>query len=297
MAATIRLGSTGADVTTWQGLLSSAGYPVSPSGVFDQPTDAATRAWQSAKGLTVDGVVGPASWGAMTGTAQAGKTDKHAQFGRDTLAAVWKEVTGEEPTLAELQIAGAQAQLESNYGLSQYVNKTIPDGAPGHSSGVINNWGAVQGQPGFMASDTHADGTPYTAYYRIYATPEEGAKDMLKQMTTRRPTSWAHMKAGDIDAWAQQMRTKDPQTNVYGYFEQAADARAKGIEMRIANIAFTLNEPIAARRGGPMPAGGLPSAPEGESEEGAAAKVGGGVLLLGAFLAGALYWSKKRGKR
>jgi peptidoglycan hydrolase-like protein with peptidoglycan-binding domain len=70
MPATIseKLASSGPDVSTWQGLLSAAGYAVDASGVFDAATDAATRAWQAAKGLVSDGVVGPASWSAMTGT-------------------------------------------------------------------------------------------------------------------------------------------------------------------------------------------------------------------------------------
>jgi len=65
--ATIKLGSTGPDVTKWQEALTSAGYAVPTTGTFDQATDQATRAWQASKGLTVDGIVGPASWGAMTG--------------------------------------------------------------------------------------------------------------------------------------------------------------------------------------------------------------------------------------
>lgn len=67
MPATIKLGSTGPDVTKWQEALTSAGYAVPTTGTFDQATDQATRAWQASKGLTVDGIVGPASWGAMTG--------------------------------------------------------------------------------------------------------------------------------------------------------------------------------------------------------------------------------------
>ena len=179
--------------------------------------------------------------------------DQKAQFGRTVLENIWQEVTGEAPNLAELQIAGAQAHLESYYGLSNYTNKLT-----GEKSGVINNWGAVQGgkppcgDAGFEASDTHADGTAYTWCYKRYPTPEAGAADMLKHMTTKRPTSWNHMKRGDIDAWSQSMRTKDPITGIGGYFEQSAEGRAKGIEARVINIAGTLGEPIAAKRGGPV---------------------------------------------
>lgn len=294
MAATIKLGSVGADVETWQGLLTSAGYAVQASGVFNEATRQQTVAWQKAKGLAADGIVGPASWGAMTGKAAAGITDKHAQFGRDAILAAWEGVTtgnkwgiDPKPNLAALQIAGAQANLESNYGLAQYVNKTIPEGQPGHSSGVINNWGAVQGQPGFLASDTHADGSPYTAHYKIYATPAEGAADMIRHMTVLRPTSWKHMLEGDIDAWSQSMRAKDPLSGQGLYFEQSSEGRAQGIEKRVANIAFTLNEPIAAKRGGPVAPGEVVQ-PGGPDESGAPVTTARKVIISGGVLA-ALY--------
>lgn len=67
MPATIRKGSTGADVLRWQGLLNAAGFAAPQTSTFDDATDTATRAWQTAKGLAADGVVGQASWAAMTG--------------------------------------------------------------------------------------------------------------------------------------------------------------------------------------------------------------------------------------
>lgn len=68
MPATIRQGDSGADVKTWQDALTAAGYGVTdPPGTFGASTDAQTRAWQTAHGLYVDGVVGNQSWTAMTG--------------------------------------------------------------------------------------------------------------------------------------------------------------------------------------------------------------------------------------
>ncbi len=283
---TIRLGSTGEAVTRWQQLLTAAGHSVAASGTFDQATADHTKMWQAEKGLVADGIVGPASWAKMTGFVQGGN-DPHAAFGRQVLSNIWQEVTGETPSLSSLQIAGAQAHLESNYGRASYRNSVT-----GETSGVINNWGAVQAhgdQPGFLATDTHADGSVYQAKYRIYPTPEDGAKDMLKQMTTRRPTSWGHMRRGDIDAWSAQMRTKDPETGVLGYFEQSAEGRAKGIEQRVANIAHTLNEPVAAKRGGPMPDESTTPEPVISPE----AEKGLGILaLLAMGYAGYRYFAK-----
>lgn len=55
---TLKLGSKGDDVMDLQRLLNSAGYAVSIDSVFGPKTDAAVRAFQSLKGLEVDGIVG-----------------------------------------------------------------------------------------------------------------------------------------------------------------------------------------------------------------------------------------------
>lgn len=57
MRQTIKLGSRGADVKAWQGILR-----MPADGVFGVGTENATRAWQEARGLVADGVVGRKSW-------------------------------------------------------------------------------------------------------------------------------------------------------------------------------------------------------------------------------------------
>lgn len=61
----LRLGSSGPDVVVFQRMLASRGYPVADDGKFGQQTHNAVRAFQAAQGLTVDGVVGPQTWGAV----------------------------------------------------------------------------------------------------------------------------------------------------------------------------------------------------------------------------------------
>jgi hypothetical protein len=61
----LRQGSSGSDVSALQHALAAAGSPVSASGSFDAATDAAVRAFQTANGCAVDGVVGPETMRAL----------------------------------------------------------------------------------------------------------------------------------------------------------------------------------------------------------------------------------------
>jgi hypothetical protein len=57
----LRAGDTGDAVRTLQTALNEAGFEVPPDGVFGNTTRAAVVAFQSTKGLSADGVVGPAT--------------------------------------------------------------------------------------------------------------------------------------------------------------------------------------------------------------------------------------------
>lgn len=63
---TLRKGNTGAEVKTLQRLLNSLGYDCgSVDGDFGSNTDKAVKAFQKAKKLTVDGIVGAKTWAAL----------------------------------------------------------------------------------------------------------------------------------------------------------------------------------------------------------------------------------------
>ena len=63
---TLRLGDRGKDVTDLQNLLVSFGYNIgSVDGIFGQATQNAVKAFQSARGLPADGIVGPATWNVL----------------------------------------------------------------------------------------------------------------------------------------------------------------------------------------------------------------------------------------
>lgn len=58
----LRPGSTGFQVTAVQHLLTDAGHKVEANGTFDDATTAAAKAFQTAKGLEADAVIGRLTW-------------------------------------------------------------------------------------------------------------------------------------------------------------------------------------------------------------------------------------------
>src|SRR3954447_7941863 len=70
----VRRGSSGQPVRSLQYLLLARGRTVAVDGAFGAGTAAAVRAFQRARGLPVDGVVGPATWRALLVTVRRGST-------------------------------------------------------------------------------------------------------------------------------------------------------------------------------------------------------------------------------
>lgn len=160
---------------------------------------------------------------------------------RAVLLSVWKSVTGQDPTLPELQYAQAVGLHEGGYGAG--FDRMYPDAAP------TNNWGAVQctihkqAVEGhcFIAKDSHADGTVFYWPYRKYGSPEEGAADYLRLITVRRPKTWAAMKQGDVRTASHEL---------YGYYtghgtrEQGEAQHRTAIMRRGTEIAKAMGEPL-----------------------------------------------------
>ncbi|AKQ69546.1 penicillin-resistant DD-carboxypeptidase [Myxococcus hansupus] len=70
---TLRSGARGAAVTTLQNKLRAAGFnPGASDGVFGPKTLAAVQSFQRARGLQVDGIVGPKTWNALNSAGGAG---------------------------------------------------------------------------------------------------------------------------------------------------------------------------------------------------------------------------------
>jgi peptidoglycan hydrolase-like protein with peptidoglycan-binding domain len=63
---TLRLGSTGDDVTALQQRLNALGYDAgTANGTFNAQTQQAVENFQKAKNISADGVVGPGTWAAL----------------------------------------------------------------------------------------------------------------------------------------------------------------------------------------------------------------------------------------
>ncbi len=65
MHSTIKKGSKGPDVEECQALLNKNGFKTSVDGVFGSGTETSVKAFQADRGLTADGIVGPATWSAL----------------------------------------------------------------------------------------------------------------------------------------------------------------------------------------------------------------------------------------
>ncbi len=89
MPATISLGSTGDDVKRLQRVLARhlEWNPFGPiTGTFDASLETAVKSFQSAHGLTIDGIVGPLTWAALPAYREASPT---LQLGSHGPAVAW----------------------------------------------------------------------------------------------------------------------------------------------------------------------------------------------------------------
>lgn len=118
----------------------------------------------------------------------------------------WNLVHGRAPSEGELLYSLLVAKHETSFGR----------GWKGAMEGS-NNWGAVQcGQAAIAQGaaciswqDTHPDGRKYDVGFRKYASPVEGAADVVRNLTKQRPSVWEVMRTkGPLADFARAMRVE-----------------------------------------------------------------------------------------
>ncbi len=220
---TLRLGSTGSDVQTWQTFLNSRGAALVVDGKFGQATDGATRTFQRAKKLAADGVVGQATWNAagFAGPVTVGKNQT-----APVDQAAYDVTVQASPAMPENQrrYALSVARGEGFYGLGWDL-----------AGSGSNNWGAVQGvgdAGSFTHIDHHADGTPYTTAFKKYSTRALGFLDMARILL--KPNVIAALDRGDLHGavFAQHDNR---------YFELAPEKYFEAVQKNYSQLAANLD--------------------------------------------------------
>ncbi len=179
---------------------------------------------------------------------------------RELLTRGYLDLFSEAPSLPVAQAMQAQSLHESGYGRGW--GRGASDAGQGS-----NNWGAIQGgiQSGTCHPDTpppvcapgqgflHGDTTPlegggsrhYQCCYRIYASPLEGATDVVRKMFVDRPSVHEAAKRGDLAGFSAAMYD----TGYYEGFGPSREDRIWGhmniIRDKVARIAESLDEPVA----------------------------------------------------
>ena len=106
----LRQGSSGDDVRELQRLLNSTGnYNLAEDGIFGNQTLSAVKDYQQKNSLTVDGIVGTQTWGALTGS-QGGSADNTEAT--DTTPAETKPSFEYKPYTPSDTVAQAEALLQ-----------------------------------------------------------------------------------------------------------------------------------------------------------------------------------------
>lgn len=112
---TLKEGSTGPDVVTWQKIVG-----VAQDGKFGPGTKTATIAWQKKKGLVADGIVGAKSWAAAIPSAAAGFAGKGPRYRvkkGDTPFSIAQQFTGDPNRMYELAAVNAHAKKAIENGI------------------------------------------------------------------------------------------------------------------------------------------------------------------------------------
>ena len=116
-------GSKGSEVTELQKLLNQNGYSLDADGIYGAKTQAAVKDYQQKNGLSVDGIVGNNTWGALTKVS----TDTTANQSTATTDTASNNVGYQESDVVKQAQAMIQQQLSNKPGQYQSAWQTQLD--------------------------------------------------------------------------------------------------------------------------------------------------------------------------
>lgn len=129
---TLRQGASGAAVRDLQSKLAAKGYGIAVDGQFGPRTRNAVIAFQRANGLTVDGVVGPQTWGRLnSGSAQGPGNNGGGVGGNQALANAARSVA--------LGMGGYSSQGLCAKGVSTAIQRVYGIKVWGNGNDIDNN--------------------------------------------------------------------------------------------------------------------------------------------------------------
>ena len=170
-------------------------------------------------------------------------------WARGVVLRAWEaSFPGKPITAAERQAIMAIGRFERMYGLAKKPAAGIGQ----------NNWGGIQcasrgpcGPDCYPGGDKDAAGQGYDACFKRFATPEAGAKELIRQVTTRRPWVWDALRSGDLSLVAERMGKGGTVDGKWvGVYHESNPATYAGGLWRHANeLAKALNENLAVRMG------------------------------------------------
>ena len=121
--STVKYGSRGEDVIALQMALNNAGYELDTDGIFGTKTQEAVRDYQASKGLTVDGIVGANTWGALNssiassagGSLNSAESQSALTAQLESLIAQFNSTPGYTPKTDEQIREQAEGEYQSYY--------------------------------------------------------------------------------------------------------------------------------------------------------------------------------------
>jgi peptidoglycan hydrolase-like protein with peptidoglycan-binding domain len=150
----LQQGAEGSDVSRLQQLLNRAGVSVPVTGTFGPLTDAAVRQFQSSRGLTSDGVVGPQTWAALDKQPDQPDVPPGGPGTPSSAARPMLQLDAEGPDVTRLQqlltAAGFPCSVDGEFGpQTESAVRQFQSSRGLESDGIVGRrtWATLHGEP------------------------------------------------------------------------------------------------------------------------------------------------------